>query len=99
VVSVVVTLGYDLPWRRIHELMQQACARVEALEAAPLIRQCALQNFAVEYELVARVTPGKPVPAAHSALHAAMQDVFNEAKMEILTPDVLQLRQGVPPSV
>ncbi len=99
VVSVVVTLGYDLPWRRIHELMQQACTRVEALKSDPLIRQRALQNFAVEYELVAQVTAGKPVAAAHSALHAAMQDVFNEAKMEILTPDVLQLRQGVPPSV
>lgn len=91
-VSVAVTLGYDLDWRRVHELLRQSSARVPELAADALIRQRSLQDFAVEYELTAHVLRGKSVPDVASALHGAVQDAFKEANVELLTPHVLKVR-------
>ena len=72
----------------MHELLQRA-ARVTtglANDPEPFVRQRALSDFYVEYELNAFTsTPEKKIEIL-SDLHAAIQDLFNEHGVQIMSP-------------
>ena len=53
--------------------------------------QTALSDFYVEYRLVCQAVPSEPRPRAVvlSALHANIQDVFNEHGVQIMSPHYL----------
>lgn len=90
VVSTGVTIGYDTPWRQVHALLLEAAARTPGIlsDPAPYVVQTALSDFYVEYKLVARAGPDAPRLRAEaiSALHATIQDVFNEYGVQIMSP-------------
>lgn len=90
-----VTIGYDAPWRQVHQLLLAAAGEVTAIrsEPAPFVRQAALDDFYVKYELV--FAPGDPAQrrVLLSALHAAIQDRFHAAGVQIMSPHYL----GDPP--
>ncbi|MGV3622624.1 MAG: mechanosensitive ion channel family protein [Archangium sp.] len=98
-VSIVVTLGYDTPWRRIHELLLETAKQVEVVreKPKPFVRQSALGNWYVEYELVVHIVENADVDDVRSSLHAKAQDLFAEAKLELMTPDVLDVRRYAKP--
>jgi hypothetical protein len=50
--------------------------------------QTALSDFYPEYRLVCQAVPSAPVPRAQvlSALHANIQDLFNENGVQIMSP-------------
>ncbi|RYZ94394.1 MAG: mechanosensitive ion channel, partial [Proteobacteria bacterium] len=52
ILHTTVTIGYDIPWRKVHELLQAAAGRTELLieERPPFILQTALNDFYVAYE-------------------------------------------------
>jgi clan AA aspartic protease (TIGR02281 family) len=86
--STKVTIGYDAPWRQVHALLQQAAAATEGLRTTPEPRvfQRALSDFYVEYELLFAIDkPIERIPTL-SRLHAAIQDAFNEAGVQIMSP-------------
>ena len=58
--------------------------------------QTALSDFYVEYRLLTYAKPELPFPRAEaqSRLHAAIQDVFNEHGVQIMSPHYL----GDPPA-
>jgi len=88
IVSTTVTIGYDTPWRQVHALLFQASRQTDGIRTSPepLVLQRALSDFYVEYELrVAIDLPEKRVPIL-STLHAAIQDGFNEAGVQIMSP-------------
>jgi len=88
IVSTTVTIGYDTPWRQVHGLLQGAAAAVPLArrDPAPVVLQRALSDFYVEYEL--RVHHERPEDrvALLSDLHAAVQDAFNGAGVQIMSP-------------
>ncbi len=83
-----VTIGYDAPWRQVHAMLELAAGRTPALrqEPRPFVYQRALSDFYVEYELFAYTDRPLERAATLSALHAAIQDVFNEHGVQILSP-------------
>jgi len=89
VVSTMVTIGYDAPWRQVHALLLLAASRTTGIRPspAPFVLQRALSDFYVEYEL--RFAIDRPVERVRvlSALHAAIQDAFNEAGVQIMSPN------------
>jgi small-conductance mechanosensitive channel len=93
-----VTIGYDAPWRRVHELLIAAAARTEGVlvEPAPYVLQRALDDSYVEYQVNAAVDPGRAAeqPLLYSRLHAAIQDAFAGAGVEILSPSYHAVRDG-----
>lgn len=93
-----VTIGYDVPWRRVHELLIAAAGRTEGVlaEAAPYVLQRALDDSYVEYQVNAAVDPGRAAeqPQLYSRLHAAIQDAFAQAGVEILSPSYRAVRDG-----
>ena len=83
-----VTIGYDAPWRQVHALLIEAARRTPAVRAtpAPYVYQRALSDFYVEYELFVSIDrPLERIPIL-SALHANIQDTFNEHGVQIMSP-------------
>ncbi len=93
-----VTIGYDVPWRTVHDLLIAAAARTEqaATDPSPWVLQTALDDWYVAYQVNLAIDPGaaERMPAIYSALHANIQDAFNEAGIEIMSPSYHALRDG-----
>lgn len=91
-----VTIGYDVPWRQVHALLAEAASRVEGVEPepAPYVLQRALGDFSVSYELVCRTRRPAEQLRLYSDLHAAIQDAFARAGVEILSPAYHALRDA-----
>ncbi len=88
VAQAVTTIGYDVPWRQVHALLLAAAERTPGLltEPAPFVQQRALADFYVEYHLCAYVLrPIERIPVM-SRLYAEIQDQFNQAGVQILSP-------------
>lgn len=84
-----VTIGYDTPWRQVHRLLLEAAqdtARIQR-EPAPFVLQTALSDFYVEYRLRARVADVFGRAMVLSELHANIQDRFNAAGVQIMSPN------------
>ena len=93
IVDVVVTIGYDAPWRQVHAMLLEAAKRTDGVfdDPSPRVFQTALSDFYVEYRLVCQALPSEPRPRAVvvSALNANIQDVFNENGVQIMSPHYL----------
>lgn len=87
-ISTTVTIGYDAPWRQVHELLLAAAHRTNGVreEPAPRVWQRALSNFYVEYELIVNLDHPEQRLAMLSELHTHIQDAFNEAGVQIMSP-------------
>lgn len=90
VIDTTVTIGYDTPWRQVEAMLIEAARRTEGIlaEPKPQVFQTALSDYYPEYRLVAQAVPSQPRPRAAllSALHAHIQDVFNEYGVQIMSP-------------
>lgn len=88
-ISTTVTIGYDTPWRQVHALLILAAEKTDGIRSlpAPFVMQQALSDFYAEYELRAYIE--KPEKRFHilSALHASIQDAFNDAGVQIMSPN------------
>lgn len=86
-VDTTVTIGYDTPWRQVEAMLLEAAARTPGVVSAPSpkVFQTALSDF---YRLVAHAVPAEPKSRAEllTALHANIQDVFNEHAVQIMSP-------------
>jgi len=83
-----LTIGYDVPWRQVHRLLLEAAARTEGAlaEPPPHVIQSELSDFAVAYTLRCRVTDVARRWQIRSALLANIQDAFNAAGVQIMSP-------------
>jgi small-conductance mechanosensitive channel len=88
-----VTIGYDTPWRQVHAMLVDAARRTPGVLAdpPPQVFQTALSDWYPEYRLVCHAVPSEPRPRAQvlSALHANIQDVFNEHGVQIMSPQYI----------
>jgi small-conductance mechanosensitive channel len=100
-IQVSAGIGYDVDWRQVHELMRAAAAGTEGILQAPepYVLQNSLGDFAVEYILVAFTAEPKRMVQTRSVLRQNVLDRFNEAGVEIMTPDVAALRNSVEPAI
>lgn len=96
ILSTTVTIGYDAPWRTVHELLVAAARSTERVlaEPAPFVLQTSLNDFHVSYEINAYIDDSHYWDETLSRLHAAIQDRFNEAGVEIMSPGFTALRDG-----
>jgi small-conductance mechanosensitive channel len=98
IVSSKVSIGYDAPWRQVHALLLGAAKETSGLRAnpSPYVLQRSLDDFYVQYELIAWVDNPVDRPVIASVLHACIQDAFNAAGVQIMSPHyVLQPRKPV----
>lgn len=91
-----VTIGYDAPWRQIHELLLSAAAECEGIvaEPRPFVLQTALDDFYVHYEINAYTRDANRMAVTYSLLRQKIQDKFFEAGVEIMSPHFASVRDG-----
>ncbi|MEO8063395.1 MAG: hypothetical protein ABI821_11685 [Pseudomonadota bacterium] len=91
-----VTIGYDAPWERVHELLIAAAGKVKDLEVdpAPFVLQTKLDDFYVCYELNAYTRKPAEMAAVFSRLHAEIQTTFAAAGVEIMSHHYTAVRDG-----
>jgi small-conductance mechanosensitive channel len=91
-----VTIGYDAPWRKVHELLIAAAADTEGVldNPKPFVFQTALDDFYVHYEINAYTEKPNEMARIYSDLHQNIQDKFYEAGVEIMSPHYGALRDG-----
>jgi len=89
ILHTTVTIGYDTPWRQVHELLLAAAARTKGLltKPAPFVLQTALNDFHVSYQLNAYCDHPSAMPALYSEMHANIQDEFQRAGVQIMSPN------------
>lgn len=84
-----VGIGYETPWREVEAMLLEAAARTEGLMAspAPFVLQKRLGDFAPVYEINAYTQDERAAQATLTRLLAAVQDVFAERGVQIMTPN------------
>jgi len=91
-----VTIGYDVPWKQVHTLLLAAADATAGLlkRPEPFVLQTSLDDFYVSYEINACTDDPSVMAQTYSQLHANIQDKFNEAGVEIMSPHYANLRDG-----
>jgi len=91
-----VSIGYDAPWRTVHQLLVDAALATKYVlrQPSPFVLQNRLDDFYVFYELNAYTDAPSRMLDIYSDLHQNIQDKFNEAGVEICSPHFSSLRDG-----
>ncbi|MGD1930534.1 MAG: mechanosensitive ion channel family protein [Leptolyngbyaceae cyanobacterium] len=96
IVHTTITLGYDVPWRQVHEVLIKAASKTDKIlpTPPPFVLQTSLDDFYVSYELNAYTDHPKSMSRIFSELHQNLQDACNENNIEILSPHYGAMRDG-----
>lgn len=96
IIYTQVTIGYSAPWKKVHELLLQAASKTPGvlMSPAPFVLQRSLNDFFITYEINAYCNDTSDLESTYSAMHACIQDSFNEGGVEIMSPHYTALRDG-----
>ena len=104
ILHTAVTIGYDVPWRKVHQLLIEAAQQTKHVlsDPKPFVYQKALDDFYARYELNAYTDRPLVQAQTYSDLHQNIQDKLHEGGVEILSPHYTAIRDGhaaaVPPA-
>lgn len=96
ILHTTVTIGYDIPWKQVHAALIEAAHRTDGIvaEPAPFVLQTSLDDFFVSYQINGYTAAPQSMAATYSRLNSNIQDAFNEAGLEIMSPHYSALRDG-----
>lgn len=96
IIHTTVTIGYDVPWKDMHQALIDAALRCDLIMKQPLpfVLQTSLDDFYVSYQLNAYTKEANKQAVIYSQLHQHIQDVCNERGIEIMSPHYNTVRDG-----
>jgi small-conductance mechanosensitive channel len=96
ILHTTITIGYDVPWKLMHETLIKAADRTQLLlkTPKPFVLQTSLDDFYVSYQINAYTKDPNKQAGIYSDLHQNIQDCCNEAGIEILSPHYRSARDG-----
>lgn len=96
ILHTTVTIGYDAPWKDVQQALLTAADRTEYIlkEPKPFVLQTSLDDFYVSYQINAYTRDANRQANIYSDLHRNIQDSFNEAGIEIMSPHYRAARDG-----
>ena len=96
ILHTTVTIGYDAPWRTVHQLLIDAALACENIlqKPSPFVFQTVLDDFYVHYEINAYTDKPSRMAKTYADLHQLIQDRFNEAGVEIMSSHYSNVRDG-----
>jgi small-conductance mechanosensitive channel len=88
IVNTKITMGYDVPWHIVHEILINAALKIEHIEKtpAPFVNQTKLDDFYCWYEINAYTKNVSMLPAIYSELHKNIQEGFSAANISMYAP-------------
>lgn len=95
-IHTTVTIGYDVPWKDIHKALIDAALKTDMIQQTPppFVLQTSLDDFYVSYQINVYTKEPTKQPRIYSSLHQNIQDSFNAAGIEIMSPHYNALRDG-----
>lgn len=95
-IHTTVSIGYDVPWKAIHAALIEAALKTDMIEKEPkpFVLQTSLDDFYVSYQINVYTKEPTKQPRIYSSLHQNIQDSFNAAGIEIMSPHYSSLRDG-----
>ena len=96
ILHTTVTIGYDAPWRTVHDLLISAARATRNIleHPEPFVLQTSLDDFYVSYQINAYTDKPSDMARTYSELHTNIQEKFNEGGVEIMSPHYSSLRDG-----
>lgn len=96
IIHSTVTIGYDVPWKKMHKALIDAAKRTELVlkEPKPFVLQTSLDDFYVSYEINAYIKEPNKQAVIYSDLHKNIQEACNEKGIEIMSPHYRAARDG-----
>jgi len=96
ILHTTITIGYDAPWKQVEQLLIEAALATENIldMPVPFVLQTSLDDFYVSYQINAFTDNPHSMAITYSNLHQNIQEKFNEAKVEIMSPHYGALREG-----
>ena len=96
IIHSTVTIGYDVPWRQVHQLLINAARQTTGVlpEPKPFVLETELSDYYPCYQINAYIKDADKLGDIYSDLHQNIQDVFNEAGVEIMSPHYFAGRDG-----
>ncbi len=97
IVHTKVTIGYDMQWQLIRQLLLDAAKATKGLSQhpEPFVLVTALDDFYVEYEINAYTTDYNRLPIIYSELHHHILDEFHSHGVEIMSPHIFAHRSDL----
>ena len=96
IIHTTVTIGYDVPWRDMHQALIDAALKTNYIlqEPIPFVLQTSLDDFYVSYQINAYTREANKQALIYSILHQNIQDLCNERGIEIMSPHYRAARDG-----
>jgi small-conductance mechanosensitive channel len=96
IMHTTVTIGYDVPWKDMHQALIDAALLVPEVQKKPqpFVLQTSLDDFYVSYQINAYILDVHRLPAIHSSLLQNIQDISNQRGIEIMSPHYRAMRDG-----
>lgn len=98
ILHTTVTIGYDVPWKKVHDLLINSANAAEGVlktdDKKPFVFQTSLDDFYVAYQLNAYTDQPEKMAGIYSNIHQQIQDKFAEGGVEIMSPHFGALRDG-----
>ena len=96
ILHTTLTIGYDVPWRDVHQTLLEAAKKTNFIleEPVPFVLQTSLDDFYISYQLNGYTKHPNQQASIYSELHQNIQDCCSQAGIEILSPHYRALRDG-----
>ena len=96
-IHTTVTLGYDVPWRKVYRAMVEAALATDGVmrDPEPFVLQTELGDFSVAYQINAYSDRPDRMITIKSHLHENIQDVCAREGIEILSPHYRTVRNDM----
>ncbi len=97
VVHTKVTIGYDMKWHNIEQLLIDSAQATPGIEKhpKPFVLVTNLDDYYVEYEINAYTRDYQKLPFVYTTLRENILDNFHTAGVEIMSPHIYAHRQDL----
>ena len=96
IIHAEVSIGYDVPWRKVNPLLIDAALNTPGVvdDPRPFVLETSLEDWYPVYQINAYIKDANQMSQIYSDLYQNIQDRFNEAGIEIMSPHYMAVRDG-----
>ncbi|MEQ8352446.1 MAG: mechanosensitive ion channel [Leptospiraceae bacterium] len=91
-----VTIGYDVPYQKVQDLLIRAAGSVPGVKEspAPFVLQTSLDDYYISYQVNCYTDEPHQMARIYSSLHQSILEEFGKSGVEIMSPHYYALRDG-----
>lgn len=96
IIHTEISIGYDVPWRQVNKMLVEAALNTRGVESepSPFVLETSLSDWYPIYQINAYIKNADEMARIYSDLYQNIQDILNEAGIEILSPHYMAVRDG-----